>query len=297
MKQKIKVAVIGSTGQLGGDIVEVFSQNDSFECIALSHSDIDIVNIESCNVLKEMCPDFVINTASFVRVDDCETMPEKAMQVNGIGALNIAKVCREIDAFNIYISTDYVFDGNKGEPYTEDDFPNPINVYGTSKYVGEIFTRNYSAEKKWAVVRVASLYGKRGARGKGGNFVEFMIQKAKNNEPICVVDDMIMSPTYTMHVAKMLEKIISERKIVSGIYHMTNEGFCSWYEFTEKIFEILGLKNIELKKINTKNLDRLAKRPLFSVLENKRLKEMGLRMPRWEEALKEYLIEKGYISS
>ena len=293
MQGKVKIAVIGSTGQLGGDIVEVFSQNDSFECVALSHSDIDVVNAESCQVLKEIKPDFVINTASFVRVDDCEVMPDKAMQVNGIGALNIAKICKEINAFNIYISTDYVFDGEKKEPYVEEDFPQPINVYGASKYLGEIFTKAYS--KDYAIIRVASLYGKRGARGKGGNFVEFMIAKAKNNEDIYVVDDMIMSPTYTMHVAKMLEKMIKEGKIENGIYHMTNEGFCSWYEFTEKIFEILGWRDVKLNRIKTKDLNRLAKRPLFSALENKRLKELGLKMPRWEEALKEYLMEKRYL--
>jgi len=293
MQEKIKIAVIGSTGQLGGDIVEVFSQNDSFECVPLSHSDIDVVDANSCQVLKEIKPDFVINTASFVRVDDCEVMPEKAMQVNGIGALNVAKVCKEINAFNIYISTDYVFDGEKKEPYVEEDFPQPINVYGASKYLGEVFTKAYS--DSYAIVRVASLYGKRGARGKGGNFVEFMISKAKNNEDIYVVDDMIMSPTYTMHVAKMLEKMIKEGKIENGIYHMTNEGFCSWYEFTEKIFELLGWQDVKLNRIKTKDLNRLAKRPLFSALENKRLKEIGLNMPRWEEGLKEYLIEKGYL--
>ena len=293
MQEKIKIAVIGSTGQLGGDIAEVFSKNDSFECVPLSHSDIDVVDANSCQVLKEIKPDFVINTASFVRVDDCEVMPEKAMQVNGIGALNVAKVCKEINAFNIYISTDYVFDGEKKEPYVEEDFPQPINVYGASKYLGEVFTKAYS--DSYAIVRVASLYGKRGARGKGGNFVEFMISKAKNNEDIYVVDDMIMSPTYTMHVAKMLEKMIKEGKIENGIYHMTNEGFCSWYEFTEKIFELLGWQDVKLNRIKTKDLNRLAKRPLFSALENKRLKEIGLNMPRWEEGLKEYLIEKGYL--
>ena len=279
----MRVAVIGANGQLGTDLVEVFGE----EAISLTHKDLDVADFESLKILKELKPDVIINTAAYVRVDDAELYPEKAFQVNAIGALNVAKIANEIDAVNVYISTDYVFDGTKGEPYTEKDVANPLNVYGLSKYAGEIFTRNYS--KKYYIIRVASLYGKAGASGKGGNFVEFMIQKAKRGEEIRVVDDVFMSPTYTKDVAMTLKKFL-ELKPEFGAYHMVNEGYCSWYEFTREIFEILGW-DVEVKPIKSSELKRLAKRPRFSALENEKLEKLGLRMRPWKEALREYLKE------
>ncbi|MCD6099190.1 MAG: dTDP-4-dehydrorhamnose reductase [Candidatus Marinimicrobia bacterium] len=283
----MKVAVIGANGQLGSDLVEVFGE----KVIPLTHKDLDVSDFESLKILKELKPDVIINTAAYVRVDDAELYPEKAFQVNAIGALNVAKVANEIDAINVYISTDYVFDGTKGEPYTEEDAPNPLNVYGLSKYAGEIFTRNYST--KCYIIRVASLYGKAGASGKGGNFIEFIIQKAKNREEIRVVDEMFMSPTYTKDVARTLKKFL-ELKPEFGVYHMVNEGYCSWYEFTKAIFEILGW-DVELKPIKSSELKRLAKRPRFSALKNKKLEELGLKMKPWRKALEEYLREKRHI--
>jgi dTDP-4-dehydrorhamnose reductase len=239
-------------------------------------------------ILKELKPDVIINTAAYVRVDDAEVEVEKAFQVNAIGALNVAKVCNEIDAVNIYISTDYVFEGAKGVPYEEEDIPNPINVYGMSKYAGEVFTRNYS--KKFYIIRVASLYGKAGARGKGGNFVDSMIQRAKNGEEIKVVDDMFMSPTCTKDVSRMLKRIKPE----FGVYHIVNEGYCNWYDFTKEIFNILGGNaQIQITPIKSSELKRLARRPTFSALKNTKLEKLGLRMRDWKDALKDYLIEKG----
>ena len=283
----MKVAIIGANGQLGTDLVEVFGE----EAISLTHKDLDVTDFESLKLLKELKPDVIINTAAYVRVDDAELYPERAFQVNAVGALNVARIANEINAINIYISTDYVFDGTKGKPYTEEDAPNPISVYGLSKYAGEIFTGNYSP--KHYIIRVASLYGKAGASGKGGNFIEFMIQKAKNREEIRVVDDQFMSPTYTKDVARTLKKFL-ELKPEFGVYHMTNEGFCSWYEFTKAIFEILGW-DVEIKPIKSSELKRLAKRPMFSALENMRLNELGLRMKPWKRALREYLEEKMHI--
>uniref|UniRef100_A0A7C3RA59 dTDP-4-dehydrorhamnose reductase n=1 Tax=Archaeoglobus fulgidus TaxID=2234 RepID=A0A7C3RA59_ARCFL len=287
----MKVAVIGANGQLGTDLVEVFKEDSPFEVIPLNHKDLDVTISDTLGILKELKPDVIINTAAYVRVDDSELYPEKAFQVNAIGALNVARVASEIDAVNVYISTDYVFDGTKGEPYTEEDTPNPINVYGLSKYAGEIFTRNYS--KKYYIVRVASLYGKAGARGKGGNFVDFMIQKARNGEEIRVVDDTFMSPTYTKDVARTLKKFL-ELKPEFGVYHMVNEGFCSWYEFAKAIFKILEW-NVEVKPIKSSELKRLAKRPGFSALRNRKLEELNLKMRPWREALKDYLRERGYL--
>ncbi|ACJ17341.1 hypothetical dTDP-4-dehydrorhamnose reductase [Thermococcus onnurineus NA1] len=287
----MRVAIIGASGQLGTDLVKVFGEDPSFEVIPLTHRDLDVTVPETLRVLKELKPDVIINTAAYVRVDDAEIYPEKAFAVNTIGALNVARVASEIDAINVYISTDYVFDGEKGEPYTEDDVPNPINVYGASKYAGEIFTRNYS--RKYYIIRVASLYGKAGASGKGGNFVNWVIEKAKRGEELRIVDDQFMSPTYTMDVARTLREFL-EIGPEWGVYHMVNEGYCSWYEFTRAIFEILGW-DVEVKPIKSSELNRLARRPRFSALRNEKLERIGLRMMDWEEALREYLWEKGYI--
>ena len=283
----MRVAVIGANGQLGTDLVGIFRE----EAIPLTHKDLDVTDFESLKILKELKPDVIINTAAYVRVDDAEIYPEKAFAVNTIGALNVARIAEEIGAINVYISTDYVFDGEKGEPYTEDDAPNPINVYGASKYAGEIFTRNYSS--RHYIVRVASLYGKAGASGKGGNFVEWVIEKAKRGEGLKIVNDQFMSPTHTKDVAGTLKEFLG-LKPEFGIYHMVNEGFCSWYEFTRAIFEILGW-DMEIKPIKSSELNRLARRPRFSALENRKLRKLGLSMPGWREGLREYLKEKGYL--
>ncbi|NJE06956.1 dTDP-4-dehydrorhamnose reductase [Thermococcus sp. M39] len=283
----MKVAIIGANGQLGTDLVEVFGE----EAIPLTHKDLDVTDFESLKILKELKPDVIINTAAYVRVDDAELYPEKAFAVNAIGALNVAKIANGIGAVNVYISTDYVFDGTKGEPYTEDDLPNPLNVYGLSKYAGEIFTRNYSP--KHYIIRVASLYGKAGASGKGGNFVEWVIEKAKRGEELKIVDDQFMSPTYTKDVARTLREFL-KLKPEFGVYHMVNGGYCSWYEFTRAIFEILGWE-VEVKPIKSSELKRLAKRPRFSALKNEKLEKIGLKMKHWREALGEYLKEKRYL--
>jgi len=289
----VKVAIIGASGQLGSDLVKVFGE----EAFPLTRRELDVTNPESMKILNELMPEVIINTAAYVRVDDAEVEVEKAFQVNAIGALNIAKVCNELNAVNVYISTDYVFDGAKGAPYSENDIPNPINVYGLSKYTGEIFTRNYS--KRYYIVRAASLYGKAGARGKGGNFVDFMIQRAKNGEEIRVVDDTFMSPTCTRDVSIMLKRLLDLDLAIKpefGVYHVVNEGYCNWYDFTREIFNILGWDaQNQITPIKSSELKRLARRPVFSALQNKKFDDIGLRMRDWKEALKDYLIEKGGI--
>jgi dTDP-4-dehydrorhamnose reductase len=277
----VKVAILGANGQLGSDLVHVFGE----ETIPLTHRDLDVTDFGSLKILKELMPEVVINTAAYVRVDDAEVEVEKAFQVNAIGALNVAKICDELNAINVYISTDYVFDGTKGEPYTEEDVPNPINVYGLSKYAGELFTQNYS--QRYYIVRVASLYGKAGASGKGGNFVEFMIQKARNREEIKMVEDQFMSPTHSKDVAEMLKRFLA-MKPAFGVYHMVNDGYCSWYEFTREIFTILGW-HVQITPITSSGLKRLARRPIFSALKNKKLESYGLSMRTWKEALNAYI--------
>jgi dTDP-4-dehydrorhamnose reductase len=284
----MKIAVIGSTGQLGTDLMKIL--NDGHEVIGLAHKDIEITDYDSCLILKEHRPDIVINTAAFHKTDQCENEPLKTFSVNALGARNVALISKEITATAVFISTDYVFDGSRKEPYTEDDVPAPINTYGISKLAAEHFTRQ---NPKHYIVRIAGVFGKAGASGKGGNFVETMITKAKKNESITVIDDMWMSPTYTKDAASILKGIL-EFQLPFGLYHATNKGYCSWYQFAQEIFQITGLNPV-LKPIKTEQLTVKARRPRFSALTSTKLSRYNLEPREWKEALRAYLIEKGHI--
>ncbi|UCC58881.1 MAG: dTDP-4-dehydrorhamnose reductase [Candidatus Bathyarchaeum sp.] len=284
----MKIVVIGSTGQLGTDLIKILE--NGHEVIGLAHKDIEITDYDSCLILKQHQPDIIINTAAFHKTDQCEEEPLKTFNLNAIGARNVAMISREMGASVVFISTDYVFDGSKSEPYTEDDIPFPINTYGISKLAGEHFTRQ---NPKHYIIRIASVFGAAGASGKGGNFVETMITKAKKGESITVVDDMWMSPTYTKDAALTLKGII-ESKLPSGTYHATNSGYCSWYQFAEGIFQITGL-NPDLTPIKTGQLSMKAKRPRFSALSSIKLSRYGIETRDWKDALRAYLIEKGHI--
>jgi len=285
----MRIIVIGSTGQLGTDLMKVLEHEHV--TIGLTHKQVEVTDWDSCQIIKEHSPDVIINTAAFIKVDQCEEEPLKTFTVNAIGAKNIATISKEIEATTIFISTDYVFDGSKTEPYTEDDAPNPINTYGISKLAGELFTKQ---NPKHYIIRVASLFGAAGASGKGGNFIETMIAKAKKNEPISVVDDMWMSPTYTKDAASTIKKII-EAKLPFGTYHATNQGYCTWFQFAQEIFKITNL-NPTLTPIKTNQLQMKAKRPQFSALKSIKLPKYGIKMRDWKEALYDYLIEKGHIA-
>ena len=284
----MKITVIGSTGQLGTDLVKTLGA--THEVIGLTHADIEVADYDKCMILKEHHPDVIINTAAFHKTDQCEDEPLKTFSVNALGARNVALISKEIEAIDICISTDYVFDGTKKEPYTEEDVPAPINTYGISKLAAEHFTRQ---NPKHYITRIASVFGKAGASGKGGNFVETMIKKAKNNEPITVVDDMYMSPTYTKDVSSIINQIIT-KQLPYGVYHATNKGYCSWYQFAEQIFRFTNLAP-DLKPIKTEQLSVKAKRPLFSALKSIKLPLHCIEVPTWQNALRNYLIEKGHI--
>ncbi len=284
----MKIIIIGSTGQLGTDLMKTLKHKH--EVIGLTHQDIEVTDYNSCLILKKHHPDVIINTAAFHKTDQCEEEPLKTFSVNAIGTRNVATISKEIGATTIFISTDYVFDGSKNEPYKEDDTPNPINTYGISKLAGELYTKQ---NPKHYIIRLASLFGVAGASGKGGNFVETMITKAKKNETIRVVDDMWMSPTYTKDAATTIKKII-ELKLPFGTYHATNRGYCTWFQFAKEIFKITGL-DPAIKPIRTHQLKTKARRPRFSALRSIKLPKYDIQMREWKEALHGYLVEKGRI--
>ncbi len=280
----MKLAVIGANGQLGTDLVEVLSAENNV--IGLNHSDIEITNIDSIkNTLSSIKPAIVLNTAAYHIVPEAEKFPEKAFLINGIGSLNLAKVCQNLNIQLVHYSTDYVFDGKKQKPYTEDDRPNPLSVYANTKLSGEYFVLNYS-EKSY-VIRVSGIYGKVPCRAKGGNFITTMIKLAKEKSEVRVVNDEVLTPTPTYEIAKNTAALVKTDAF--GLYHMSCEGEVSWYEFAKVIWDTLKL-TAPLYSASVKDFPLVVKRPFYSVLENQNLKKIGIyNMPDWRKALIEFL--------
>lgn len=284
----MKIAVIGADGQLGTDICTAIDNKSDFELTRLTIEHIDVSKMESVStVLKEINPQLVINTAAFHHVEQCEDDPVKAFEVNAVGARNLAGVCNELDAALMHISTDYVFDGEKRAPYIETDKPMPLNVYANTKLSGEHFVE--AIAKKYYVLRVSGIYGKAPCIGKGGmNFVELMVKLSREREEVRVVDNEFLTPTSTVEIANQVVKII-ESDAKYGLYHVTAEGSCSWYEFAKEIFEITK-PNIKFNKAAPGEFAVKVNRPEYSVLENKFLKDQGINVMRhWKEGLRTYL--------
>lgn len=275
------VLIIGSTGLLAFDLIKIFKKD--YKVIEASRADFDIVDESAVKRFIGSCkPDIVINTAALVKVDACESNPRRAFEVNTIGALNVVKAAKDIGALNIYISTNYVFDGNK-HSYSEDDAPNPINVYGASKLAGEFITKIIGGD--YYIIRTGWLYG---IRRKDSVFASQILESAKKGEAIKLVNNQFGTPTYTLDLALKIKEL-ADKKVPSGIYHITNSGFCSWYDYAKKILELC---NIHAKLIAIKLEERapIIKRPRYSVLTERNLKKVGVKRLRpWDEALKDYL--------
>jgi dTDP-4-dehydrorhamnose reductase len=271
--------------------MEALSSDPSFEPIGILHKDLEVSDSSSCSKIAELKPEVVVNTAAFHKTDACEDNPLRAFQVNAVGSYNVSRVCSEIGAVYAYISTDYVFSGEKNQPYTEEDIPNPINVYGTSKLAGENVASVYAP--KHYIIRSSSLFGRAGASGKGGNFVETMIRKASNKEEISVVDDIVMSPTSTSDLAAGIRMVI-ERHLPFGIYHIANAGSCSWWEFAKEITSMAGF-DVTVSRANSALYPTKARRPRMSALSSAKLVDYGIAMSPWNDALRAYLQSKGYL--
>lgn len=284
----MRTILIGSNGQLGTDLCSTWDD----ELVALPEEALDVRDRErTFAVFRREAPHLVVNTAAYVRVDDCEDNARLAFDVNALGAKNVADAAHHVGAAVMFISTDYVFDGEKGTPYVEEDTPRPLNVYGASKLAGEHLVRQGNANHY--IVRTASLFGVAGAMGKGGNFVETMIRKAREGEPLRVVDDQVSTPTLTRDLAQKLRELAGSGRF--GLYHVTNSGQASWFHFAAKIFELAGLSPT-LVAITSEELGAPARRPRLSVLENRAASAAGLGPLRsWEEALEAYMREKGHL--
>jgi dTDP-4-dehydrorhamnose reductase len=275
----LKILVTGAKGQLGIDVVNALSNKN----IIIGHDvdTLDIANLESTlELTKAEKPDLIINCAAYTNVDGCEENIDTAYKVNAIGARNLAIASVETNSRLLHISTDFVFDGKAEKPYIEFDSPSPLSVYGKSKLAGEEFIRQINP--RHYILRTAWLYGK-----NGNNFVKTMIKLANEKNVINVVDDQFGSPTLTNDLVKAMELIIGTEAY--GTYHSTNNGECSWNEFAKKIFAYAGKEGIEVKPISTKELNRPAIRPAYSVLKNYMLElQFSYNMRDWEEGLKDY---------
>lgn len=291
-----RVALIGSNGQLGSDIARLWPTSElgkrGDQLIGLVHADIEVTDeAQVRSILSGIQPSLVINTSAFHRVDDCESNPLLALEVNGLGVKYLAESCRELGAVLMHFSTDYVFGGDATRPYTETDAALPVSAYGISKVAGEQYLR-YLMPEDHILIRSSGLYGVAGASGKGGNFVETMLRFARDGRPIKVVNDQVSAPTYTLDLAQAVLEIIVRGG--RGTYHVTNAGECSWYDFAQEIFSLAGLTP-DLSPTTSADYAAAANRPAYSVLENARLKALGIGPLRpWQEALANYLKLRGH---
>jgi dTDP-4-dehydrorhamnose reductase len=265
--------------------VEAFAGGDT-RVHGLAHEDMDIGDEAAVRrVLGELRPDVVVNTAAFHNVPRCETEPERAYELNAVAPRRLARVCTELGARLVHVSTDYVFDGAKRAPYVETDRPMPLNVYGVSKLAGEHEVLACAGPHQ--VVRSSGLYGIRPCRAKGGNFIDTMYRVAAQQPEVRVVDDEILTPTFTADLAAQIRVLALGGG--PGLYHATNQGSCSWYEFARAIFELGGI-GTPLTATSVQEHAAPVRRPIYSVLENAALAAAGLdRMRPWGEALADYM--------
>ena len=270
------ILVVGSRGMLGHDMMATLGD----EARGVDIDEIDITSLESVERVIYSCrPRVVVNVAAYTDVDGCETNRDLAMQVNGEGVAHLAMITKEIGAVLVQVSTDYVFDGRKGSPYEEDDPPNPLSVYGESKFAGEL---NARLNPDHIIVRTQWLYGHHGK-----NFVETMLRLATEKSELAVVDDQIGSPTWTVDLALAIKALIE--KGCRGTYHAANSGFCSWNEFARAIFAEAGVE-VVVTPLSTAQLGRPAPRPLYSTLDcTKLIRDTAFLPQPWREALRNYL--------
>lgn len=283
----MKILLVGALGQLGLDLQEVLA---SEEITPVDKEEIDVREAGQVDALVDQVrPDLVLNCSAFHRVDECEDVPEAAFAVNVFGLRNLALAARRVNAALVHFSTDYVFDGPHGRPFVETDMPCPRSVYAVSKLAGEFMLQ--SIWHKHFLIRTCGLYGYAGSREKGTNFVEAMINLAKKGEPVRVVNDQVCTPTSTRDLACAIKRLIATDAY--GLYHLTNGGECTWYEFALATFELSCL-NPEVQAVSSDAFKAKAKRPDYSVLDNKRFRDLGFEdMRHWKDALQDYIAGRG----
>lgn len=278
--------LIGANGQLGSELRQAFRDHD---LVPLTHPDLELTDRDQITeTLGKYRPALILNTAAYHRVDECEDFPARAFAVNAVAVRDLAVAAKTIGAVLVHFSTDYVFDGRQRHPYREADAPGPLSVYAASKLAGEHLVR--ATLERHMVIRTCGLYGLAGSRSKAGNFVETMLRLAAEGREIRVVGDQVLTPTSAKEVARKVRQLVETGTY--GLYHITNSGACSWYQFATAIFELAGIRP-NLSETTSAAYGARAVRPSYSVLERANLSRLGLDDLRpWHEALKTYLEDR-----
>lgn len=282
----MKIILIGKNGQLGKEI-DSQGRDRGYEIKAFGREELDITNSEKIKSEIELFnPDVLINASAFHVVPICEEKPEEAFLINAISLKEVSAICAQENIKFVTYSTDYIFDGLKGTPYEEEDKPNPLQIYGLSKLAGEFIALNYSETS--IVIRTCGVYGGiHGSNSKKGNFALNILEQAKKEKIIEVSSEQIVSPTYSFDLAKATLDLLNN-KDVKGVYHLVNEGYCSWAEFASEIIKDKSLST-KIIPVDKKGMAGSLKRPLFSALKNTKAANLGVSLPSWEDAIKRYL--------
>jgi len=280
-----KVVVFGCHGQLGVELVRVFTER-GYTIAGFDRTRVDITDPQSVEqVLGQEDPGIVVNAAAYNQVDVAENEPVPAFLANGLAVRNLAMACRQLDARFVHFSTDYVFDGAAGQPYTEEDWPHPLGAYGVSKLAGELYAQAYL--EKPLVIRTSGVFGPGGLRTARGNFIELMLRLAANQRPIRVVEDHVASPTYAPLLAARTVDLLDRRQ--TGLFHIGGGTAISWFNYAQMIFRVAGLQP-QLQATNEREYRTAARRPKYSALSNSKMESCGLEpMPPLETAIEMYL--------
>jgi len=279
----VRAFVAGSAGQLGSALVRTLGERMVW---AGGREALDVRDADAVlRAVRAARPDVVINATAYNKVDAAETETVEALAVNAAGPGHLARAARDVGATVVHVSTDYVFDGTKGAPYEEDDAPRPLSAYGVSKLAGEMMVAASGAP--FLIVRTSAVFASGGSRGKGGSFVERILARARAGEPLRVVDDQVLSPTYAPDLAAALVALLDAG--ARGLFHVTGDGATSWHGFAVAALRCAGV-DAPVRAVKAKEFGAPAARPAYSVLSNRRYREMGLPAPRsWEAALAELL--------
>ncbi|MCJ8164180.1 dTDP-4-dehydrorhamnose reductase [Pontibacter sp. E15-1] len=275
-----KAIVIGATGQLGQCLQAVAPEKGAAQLVFLSREQADIADAASLRVAFEAHqPDYCINCAAYTAVDKAEDEPEKSLRINRDGVISLSQLCREFGTTLIHISTDFVFSGNDLHPLAETDATSPVNMYGASKMEGELAIPEYL--NHYFILRTSWLYSE-----FGGNFVKTMLKFGRERDELRVIWDQIGTPTYAIDLAKAILRIMETNSQAYGLYHYSNEGLTSWYDFAKAIFDISGVQ-VRVVPVRTAEYVTKAKRPAYSVMDKSKIKQnLDLAIPYWRDSLK-----------
>jgi len=281
-----RVLLFGGSGQLGGEIQRSWS---GVEFIAPSHANVDITDAQAvAAAIERAAPDTVVNCAAFHNVERCESEPQSALAANAVAVNAMAEACAQHGTRLVTISTDYVFDGELGRPYTEADEPRPISAYGVSKYAGELLALRLQAPAY--VVRTCGVYAVRASTSKGHTFIDRIITQARDGEQVRIVRDQTVSPTYAPHLAHGLLQLL-QSNAPYGLYHMVNEGPVTWYDYASEALRVAGIDH-PIEPVSYKDWPSRVRRPAFSALENAKLHELGIHLPSWREGIAAYMNDR-----